>query len=174
MAYLHGPVAPGDTWRMEQFSRAYVKAIAAAAGCTYQRAGPDIDVVDVILKRATSTGLRRSPQLDVQLKSTYKDCVQGDQVAYALDIPTYDNLRATDFAVPRILVVVLMNPEFENWTKHSETELDLFRCGYWVSLKGQPAVSNSSTKTVYLPRIQVFDPTGLDGIFNRLANAQDP
>ena len=81
------------------------------------------------------------------MKATFQDCLLEDSVAYPLDIPTYNKLRPTDFAVPRILVVVLINETFENWTLHSENELKLFRCGYWVSLAGEPEVTNTHTKT---------------------------
>ena len=173
MSFLTGQIPPDQTWRMEQFSRAYVKAVAAAAGCAYWTSAVDNDALDVQLRRATTTGVRRSPQLDIQLKATTANCVADDHIAFPLDIPTYDKLRPTNFAVPRILVVVVMHPDVENWTSHSEDALSLSRCGYWLSLVGQPEVANEYTKTVHLPRTQKFDAVGLDALFLRLSNGDD-
>lgn len=174
MSFLSGPVTPNDTWRMEQFSKAYVKAVASASGCAYHEYHVDIDAVDIGLKRRTGPGPRRSPQIDVQLKSTFQSCLQSDCVAYPLDVPTYNKLRSPDYAVPRILVVLLVHTEFERWLAHSEDELRLFRCAYWASLRGEPETTNSSNITVRIPRTQVFDAVGLDAIFNRVANAGYP
>jgi len=171
--FLSGRVPPNETWRLEQFSRAYVKAVAAAAGCTYGTSLVDNDALDLNLKRATTYGRRWSPQLDVQLKATTEDCVKVGHVAYELDVPTYDKLRSLNYGVPRILVVVVMPEEIQSWLSHSEASLSLFHCGYWLSLAGQPAVANAYNRTVHLPRTNKFDAAGLDGIFARLSNAED-
>jgi hypothetical protein len=68
MNALTGLIEPGETWRMEQFSYAYVQAIAAAAACDAVRPPVDIDSIDLILKRETVETRVRSPQLDVQIK----------------------------------------------------------------------------------------------------------
>lgn len=170
MARISGSILPQDTWRMEQFSKAYVKAVASVTDCSVDWSTVDNDSVDGTLKRRTQTGIVRSPHLDIQLKSTYTDCIQNVHVVYSLSIKNYDDLRTVNLLVPRILVVVVLPDDFSNWTNHNEQELALRKCGYWMSLRGEPATNNATSKTVHLPRQQVFDVNGLDEIFNNLEN----
>ena len=173
-AFLNGQVPAGETWRLEQFSRAYVKAVAAAAGVTNWTSDVDNIGIDVHFKRGTTDGVRKYPQLECQLKATTEDCVRDDHVAFELDIPTYNKLRYTGLAVPRILVVVVMPRNVESWIVHSEDMMSMYRCGYWISLLGEPALPNTRSTTIRLPRSNRFDAQGLDQIFERLSNDQDP
>lgn len=68
---------------------------------------------------------------------------------------------------PRILIVVLLPNDETEWMSHSEDELVLRRCGYWLSLRGQPATENSTNVTVKLPRTQLFDVDQLTGLMAR-------
>lgn len=159
---------------MEQFSKAYVKAVASVADCSIDWSTVDNDSVDGTLKRRTHSSTVRSPHLDIQLKSTHTDCIQNNHIVYPLLIKNYDELRSDNLAVPRILVVVLLPDDFSRWTLHTEQEMALRKCGYWVSLRGEPATSNMTSKTVHIPRQQVFDVIGLDAIFNRLESGGLP
>lgn len=168
MNLLTGRVTSSDGWRLEEFSFAYVRAVAAAAACEVVRPDVDRDSVDLMLKRKTANTVVRSPQIDLQVKATTTDCLDGTCVRYPLAVNNYNGLRGTNFAVPRILVVVLIPPNFEDWIQHAEAELVLKRCGYWVSLQDAPETLNTTSVTTTIPRSQVFDPQGLDGIFTRL------
>ncbi len=59
-------------------------------------------------------------------------------------------------AVPKILIVILLPENPQEWVNHSEAELCLRKCGYWLSLKGKPQTRNVESVTVYLPRQQIF------------------
>lgn len=174
MARISGCILPEDTWRMEQFSRAYVKAVASVAECSVDWSTVDNDSVDGTLKRRTRSGTVRSPHLDIQLKATYTNCLTPTHVVYPLPIKNYDELRTVNLLVPRILIVVVLPDDFSNWTNHNEQELALRKCGYWMSLRGEPATNNATSKTVHLSRQQVFDVIGLDAIFNRLESGGLP
>lgn len=174
MPFPQGLAVDGDTWRMEQFSRAYVTAVAAAAGCSTSMPDVDDDSVDLTLRKRTVNTPVRSPKLDIQLKATYADCVNDTHLAYPLSIKNYDELRADNYVVPRILVVVHMKPQIEDWLLHSEGNLALHRCGYWLSLKGKPQVANTTSRTVHIPRTQLFSVEGLHEIFERLQNGGAP
>ena len=174
MNALSGPVDHGETWRMEQFSCAYVAAVAAGAACSITRPGVDNDSVDLTLMRKTMGGVRRSPRLDVQVKATATDCVGPEVVRFALDIKNYDELRGNNFVVPRILVVVVMPPDVTDWMEHDEVRLALRRCGYWISLHGYPDTTNTSSITIAIPRGQVFSVQALDHIFLRLGQGEMP
>jgi hypothetical protein len=174
MIALSGPVEPGETWRMEQFSRAYVAAVAAGAACGMACPDPDDDSVDLTLTRKTIHGVRRSPRLDLQIKATSADCLGAEEVKFPLSIKNYEELRATNFLVPRILVMVVMPSDIIDWLDHDETKLALKKCGYWVSLYGAPATSNTTSITISLPRTQVLGVQALDQIFTRLTNGGMP
>jgi hypothetical protein len=67
-----------------------------------------------------------------------------------------------------------MHPEAGNWLDHTEDSLSLFKCGYWISLRGKPQVANNSDVTIHVPRTQVFDASSLHGIFENLENGVIP
>src|SRR2546425_979292 len=96
VAVVGGHIQPEETWRMEQFSRAYVKAVASVAACSVEWSTVDNDSVDGTLRRKTIDTPVRSPQLDLQLKATTQDCIQADHVAFALSMKNYTELRATN------------------------------------------------------------------------------
>lgn len=159
---------------MQDFSSAYVRAISAVAGCSVTKPDVDDDSIDLILKRRREGTKIRSQQLDIQLKSTYTDCVKTDHVAYSLKIKYYNDLRPINVAVARVLVIVTMNPEAGNWLDHTEDNLSLFKCGYWISLREKPQVTNKSDVTIRIPRTQVFDASSLHRIFENLENGVIP
>lgn len=113
---ISGALNGHDTWRMEQFSRAYALAVASVAGCAVEWPPVDIDSVDATLRWRTTTTAVRSPALDVQLKATYQDCVGDAHVTYDLAVKNYDELRATNHLIQRILCVVVVPAVFEDWT----------------------------------------------------------
>jgi hypothetical protein len=87
--------------------------------------------------------------------------IHGESIVYRLKRKNYNELRITDLLVPRLLVVVHVPESEDEWLRHTEDELAMRRCGYWVSLCGRPETANASTVTVYLPRTNVFDVAGL-------------
>jgi len=168
-----GVVPPHETWRLEQFSFAYVRAIAAAAGVSVvDNGGVDDDSIDLTLKRRTVGTPRRSPRLDLQIKATTDDCIRDDHIAFPLSIKNYDDLRDETVAAPRILVVVVVPPEVQDWTTHSEEQLILCRCAYWTSLRGLPEATSLYTRTVHLSRTAKLSVSEMDAMFVRLANGQ--
>lgn len=42
------------------------------------------------------------------------------------------------------------------------------RCGYWLSLKGQPETTNTDSVTVYLPRQQIFTVLAVQNIMQQI------
>jgi hypothetical protein len=158
--------------RKEQFSIAYVRAVASVAGFSVSRLDVDDDSEDVILAGRTAAGVPSRPKIALQLKCTSEDVLRGDQVVYRLKRKNYDELRATGVVVPRLLVVMRIPESEEEWLRHSEDELALRRCGYWASLLGLPETSTKNWVTVRLPRANVFDVAGLRGLMGRAARKE--
>jgi hypothetical protein len=159
---------------MEQFGLAYVQAVASAAGCQLDVPNYDFDSIDLTLTMKTSIGPWRSPKLDAQLKTTYQDVLRDEHVAYPLPIKNYNELRQTDYAVPRILIVVVVPDDIEGWISQCESELILKRCGYWVGLAGEPAVDNTTSKTVEVPRKNILDVDALKSLFEQDDSSSSP
>lgn len=159
-------------FHQEAFSRAYIHAVAAAAGFKYSDGPlPDDDHVDVTVTSRGPMGLIRSPKLDIQVK-----CKLGtpgdDPISYALDVDDYEGLRHLDYGSPRILVVVFVPSDSVNWTAHGEDGLMLRYCGYWVSLRGCPATGNTTTVTVHIARQNRFGVAELIDLMARIGRKE--
>jgi hypothetical protein len=159
----------------EEFSYAYINAVASAAGFSFQIASRPLDQVgvDVTITGLVSPGSRRRTRLDVQVKCTSRDVIDSNNLRYPLDIKNYEELR-NDYPDddPLILVVVLVPDNVDDWLHQSETELCLQHCAYWVSLRGQPATENQTTVTVYLPRQNIFTVNTLKNLMQRIATGE--
>ncbi len=158
----------------EQFSVAYVRAVAAVAGYATGKFDVDDDSVDLTLAERGGRGTVRSPRLDLQLKCTDQDNLRDDRLAFELSLKNYEELRPINLATPRILVVVLVPNDVTQWLQHSEQELVLRRCGYWISLRGLPETSNTASVTIDIPRRQVFTPDTVRRIMETVGNGGAP
>lgn len=158
-----------------EFSHAYVRAIAHAAGFFVHEANRalDADGVDLTLLAKGAGGVVRSPRLDVQLKSTAQP-VDEDPFPFDLEIKNYDELRSEDLQVPRILVVVVVPPDRAAWVHATEEELTLRRCGYWKSLRGADATENKTRVRVKIPRSACFHVAALQAIMDRVRVGDRP
>ena len=148
--------------QMEQFSLAHIRAVAAQAG--YQVTRDETDTgLDGTLK---GDGPGR-PRMEFQAKSTSLDIRRGDHLHYPLPVGNYDTLRDTNAILPSILIVVLIPPDESAWTTQTTEQLCLRHCAYWLSLEGQPPVSNTTSITVHVPVVNVFNSDQLHMLMNQ-------
>lgn len=152
----------------EQFSKTYVRAVATVAGFVISEPEVDDDSVDIGIAASGARKTRRKPKVDLQLKCTDMNVVSATSINYPLKLKNYEDLRPVELLVPRILVVVVVPDQLADWMAHSEFELALRKCGYWVSLRGLPATTNTTSVTIEIPRSNLFDPTQLSGIMARI------
>src|SRR5215469_9173866 len=140
--------------QQECFGDAFLLAVAAVAGCATSLRRPDNDSIDWTL----SNRLSRRPKLDVQMKTTIiiDEKLDGDVIRYPLKRKNYDDLIMVNLLSPRILIVVTLPRDIEEWLSLSPEELVLRRCAYWVSLAGQQPSENETNVTVTLPRVNLF------------------
>jgi hypothetical protein len=158
----------------EEFSRAYIQAIAAVAGYTTSRPSIDDDSVDLTIASRGGSGTIRSPKLDIQAKCTAKQKPSEPEFSFPLELKNYNDLRPANVMVPRILVVVLVPDDLNDWTNHCEDELTLRRCGYWYSLRGMGDTQNETSVTLKVPRTNSFSVVGLQAIMSRVATQGYP
>jgi hypothetical protein len=164
-----------------ELSYAYLHAVAAHTGAACEVAGrhSDNSGVDAILTGwgpFPDGGYRNEVDIKVQLKATVREpAVVANCFSYSLQgISHYDDLRTEAISTPRILVVLFLPADRNEWLSHSESALSLRKCAYWVSLRGAPPSENSTAQTVYLPISQRFDPIGLGTLMKRLSRNDIP
>ena len=159
-------------FQQEAFSRAYIHAVAAAAGFKYSDGPlPDDDHVDVTITSRGPMGLIRSPKVDIQAKCKL-GAPEGDPISYALDVDDYEGLRHLDYASPRVLVVMFVPHDMVFWAEHTEEELALRYCAYWTCLQGHPQSGNKATVTVHLSRTNTFSVAGLTDLMARIGRKE--
>lgn len=156
-------LASGD--RKEGLSRAYVQAVAAAAGYTLAEQNLDRDGVDVQVR----AGGTMRPSLDMQLKATVRLVQDGAHWQFPLSRRNYDLLRKPTM-VPRVLVVLDLPQDEECWLSTSAQELVLRRCAYWVALTGAPESRNKYSITVPIPTANRLDVQALRNLMDLARN----
>lgn len=163
------------TAKKEQFSRAFMHALCAKVGLEFRSVEVDDDSVDheVVANRSLGTKIR-APQLAVQLKCTETDDGNGDELVFPLPMKNYEDLRDTRVHIPRILVVLTVPEALDAWLNETPEQTALRRCAYWVSLRGLPDVSNETTRTVRLPRVQRMNSSALFEIMKRIGEGGLP
>jgi hypothetical protein len=154
--------------RKEQFSNAYVRAVASVAGFALSKPEVDDDSIDLSIAQCGGAGTVRSPRVDLQLKCTERDVINNGAVHFPLKLKNYDDLRPANVLVPRILVVLCVPDALTDWIVHTEDWMMVRHCAYWVSLRGMAASANATSVTVQLPQTNLFDPTSLAAIMDRV------
>lgn len=151
--------------QMEQFSLAYIRAVATVAGYQMTRPEVDDDSIDGVLM----AGFGRRARIELQAKATAQDLIRDDDtIPFSLSVKNYNDLRA-DTQTPRILIVVLMPREEHLWVHQTEDELCLHHCAYWLSLEGRLPVPNTTSVTVHIPTINIFNKVQLQELMTRVA-----
>ncbi len=160
----------------QQLSFAFLHMVAARAGFTVDRPLTDYESVDVIGTAGDVHGelvFRSSPRLEVQLKATSADCLRETHLAFPLPVKNYDELRGSTL-VPRILVILLLPADAQQWVTQSEQELVARRCAYWRSLAGAPDCLNTASITVHVPRQQQFTAETLLDLMRHIDQGERP
>jgi hypothetical protein len=115
------------------------------------------------------------PQIDLQLKSTTRAEIRGDDVVYDLEVRAYDLLREElPQGPPRILVLLVLPDDETLWLSQSTEELILRRCAYWRWLRGAEPTTAHTTVRVTIPCANVFSVAALQAMMNRVKQGETP
>lgn len=152
--------------QMEQFSLAYVRAVAATAGVNVDRPDVDMDSVDIRFSVASVKGELTPPLIEAQLKCTTRAAGRGRSIRFALSVKNYNELLGQRL-LPRILIVVVVPKNPRQWLDQDEQALALHHCGYWVSLAAEPETDHTTSVTVDVPRAQVFSVAALQRLLGK-------
>ncbi len=154
--------------------RAYVQAIAGRCGlsCSFRDFDYGIDVTLHDIRRRGHRHMESGFNLDIQAKSTTTRSLTATGVVYDLDVKNYDDLRDPQVGCPRILVLLVL-PEDENeWTEQSEDHLLVRHAGYWLSLNGWGPTANQKTVRVALPRANLFSVQALESLMAKVRRGE--
>ena len=147
----------------EAMSRAYAHAIAAGAGYVTADYSIDRDGVDL---RIQAGGLMR-PALELQLKATINLGMANDGFYhFPLAIRNYNLLRI-ETQTPRLLLVLDLPREQDQWMMVTTEELVLRRRAYWLNLRGYGATPNHDSVTVSIPAGNVFNVDNLHSLMEQ-------
>lgn len=159
----------------EEFSFAYVHAVAASKSFIVNYTRIDYDSIDVSI---SSNGLIEedsslySPEIKLQMKATASPTFKENHLHFKLPIKNYNELRAK-VANPRILVVLCIPEDQEEWLSHTCEELVLRKCAYYMSLKGMAETDNEYTVTIHIPLKNVFSPDALYEMMLKTSKEED-
>ncbi len=147
----------------ERLSMVYVLAIVARAG--YTTAVDDLDRDGVDLRIQAGGAMR--PALDLQLKATINLRQAGDEsFRFLLPVGNYERLRI-DTQTPRLLVVLDLPRDEQQWLTVTEDELIIRHRAYWLNLRGWEETDNRRRITVAIPKENIFDVAGLQDLMER-------
>jgi hypothetical protein len=162
-----------------ELSYAYLHAVASKAGfaCEYTTRHMDFVAIDAIVREdgrfLAPNSVLGSFEAHLQLKATYQPLreVEG-RWSFSLPLHQYNRLRAAHIQNPRILVVMQLPPNPEDWLRHSEESLVAKQCAYWVSLRGAPPSDNEKEQTIYVPRLHLLSPDSLTALMTRFSRRE--
>jgi hypothetical protein len=164
-----------STRQKEQFSLAFVHAVASVGGYAVWKCFVDEDSVDMGVCGTRKEGtVQRAPHLEIQAKCTERDSDDPDALPFELKLKNYDDLRDPSVHLPRILVVVVVPLNLEDWLEETPKQMAMRKCAYWMSLRGLPEAGTETGKTVRLPKAQRFTVAALRDIMMRIGEGNLP
>ena len=153
----------------ELLSKVYAHAVAARAGYVTGFYELDRDGIDLRIQ----AGGNMRPALEFQLKATINlgEPRPDGCFRFPLNSRNY-NLLCTPTQTPRLLVVLDLPKEQEQWMTLTADELVLRRRSYWLNLRGCEETTNTSNVTVRIPATNVFDVVNLRDLMEQSRNGR--
>lgn len=149
----------------EQFSLAYVHAVAACAG--YQMEIPSKDRHSVDGRLFSDAEI-----IEFQAKATSQNIERDGIVRFRLPVKNHDDLRAPNAMALRLLVVVQLPDDPDAWVDQTDEQLCLRGRGVWLILRDKPPTTNVDNVTVQIPTSNRFDRDGLMTLMRRARERQ--
>ena len=143
----------------EQFSLAFVHAVASRAG--YQVEIPTKDRNSVDGRVLSDTEI-----IEFQAKATSQQIESDGVVSFRLPKKNYNDLRDTRAMALRLLVVVQVPNDPGEWIDQSDEQLCLTSWGVWKTLRGAEEIDKESV-TVKIPSSNRFNFEGLEALMGQ-------
>jgi hypothetical protein len=154
------------------FGHAFLRAIAALAGCWFSIPEPDQYKLDITV----GTHLDDAGELDnpdpviaIQAKTaTQVSSESQTHFRYSIDRGTHDYLRSKAVGFPRLLVVVRLPHHPTYPMVQSAAETHLLNAPFWVNIKGHEPIPNGQDSMVIdIDKSQVLTPASLRDLLLR-------
>jgi len=160
--------------KKEELSIAYISALCAVAGISFDRQFHDDDSTDATIKKLVTLpdGRKCEAILRVQLKSTssttqYKE--DDSTVTYVLKAKNYNDLR-TASTTPIILALLILPENEDEWLTWTHEELMIKGRMYWQSFDKAPETENKSSVSVMIPKENYLNSDRLIELLQRVAD----
>lgn len=163
-----------ENLQKEQFSRAYIEAVAAVAGFNTYGQKIDDDSIDIGVAARGPFGVFVAPRVEFQLKCTARPKWLSGQLHYPLKLKNYIDLSGDRTMVPRLLAVMIVPERLDEWLTQSIDELLMRRSCYWVSLRTATRVPNLTKVTVSIPQSQLLTVEALRHIVAAVGKGSPP
>jgi hypothetical protein len=164
-----------------ELSYAYLHAIAshASMSCRVSNRLEDNNGIDAQITAwgpFPEGGDLQEVDLKIQLKATIGTPTDyGTYYSYFFrGIRQYEDLRKDTVATHRILVVLFLPRDNQEWLAHDVEALTIRKCAFWVSLRGAPDPRNTTGETIKIPKDQSFSPDNLKQLMAQLSRRQIP
>lgn len=163
-----------------ELSYAYLHAIATRGGlnCKIDNRHGDNYAVDALVDHfaAIPGSYRSDVTLRIQLKATINRGTETDtHISYFFrGVNQYNLLRNNSGEPHRILVVMFLPNNADEWLSISPDELVLKQAAYWVSLYGANACNNDTGQTIYLPKVNLLTSASLVALCQSIGRGQLP
>lgn len=144
----------------EQFSIAYVRAVAAAARVNVYKFDVDDDSIDIGFATRITSGRPSRPRLEAQLKCSAVIPEKNGVFQYPLLLKNYNDLSG-DELIPRVLIVLIVPPKLDDWLTQDADQMIMRKAAFWLDLAGSPESSNKTKVTVAVPKANLFNPNAL-------------
>ncbi|WP_028649983.1 DUF4365 domain-containing protein [Nocardiopsis sp. CNT312] len=160
--------------RQEHFSLAFTRMIAYTAGCSIKTHETDYDGVDITLVSSAEYHRYYGPQFELQLKCTTQHrYLNDDHMAWPMKAKPFHKLTRGKRYIPAYLGVLLVPREPEPWLSVDEEGLVTRSRMYWQSADALATSEEiGGTRTVHLPRSQLFTPARLMGIMKDIGEQE--
>lgn len=158
------------TARQEQFSLAFVRMVTAAAGCSIKSHETDYDGVDITIASSTDYKKYYCPDFELQLKCTTQHRLLGDDhLSWTMHRKPFTKLTYPKRYGEAFLGVLLIPAEDDELLNLSEDGLITASRMYFEHARRLGDLADgAASKTVKLPRSNLFDVDGLKGIMQRI------
>jgi len=172
-----------DSQWKENFSKAYVHAIASQAGWTVGDWGTDIDLIDTTLKKIITflDGKETEFLLNIQLKCTELSNKNKDgSIPFSIEEDHLKKIKSKICQIPFYYILFNVPKDKNEWIKHEDDKNNLKTimryCGYYYNiddLKSKEESISSKSTTIHFKKEYIFDVNFLNNLISDLKTSDD-
>lgn len=160
-----------NTQRKEALSLSYLNAICAYNEVAVEPQKYDADSIDCFIKKQMTKkdGRKKHALIGIQLKSTSQKLVENNEYfSYELEIKNFNELR-DESVYPKMLCVLILPHNEDEWLSCSIDKLILRHCMYWCNPVDWLDSSNKSTVNIHVLKKNAITPASIIELMQNVA-----